>query len=890
MRWFFFIVLIIFYFSNNCFGQKTIQGTVKDSSHKNIIGATITVELQSTEVVVAFSFTNENGFYKIELPEKYSKRNCVLKVSSLNFLSKEQLIDSLSSSTVTHHFILKSSQKKLSEVIVQSRPPITARKDTINYNVESYTSKYDRSIGDVLQKLPGIEVMQDGTIKYQGKPINKFYIDGKDLLAGRYNIATANVPSDAVDKVQVLENHQPIKLLDSFSVSNRAALNLVLKDKARNKIIGKAKLGIGYPFISTDNEIVPLFFSNNYQSIATVKYNNIGKDYANEFKYLYNDDYNEIVFFNKFYGEIASIYKPQAQGIDLDKFYSNNQFSASINQLTLTRNKNELKFFIDFTHDKTSINSNTNTTLFYINDTFKIAEINNYNQNENIVKGNLQYVANKASYSFSNITSFQFSKTANHSTAVNPKEILQTINSNQVEVINTTKYFFIVNKKHLINLSVLAGYKQIPQKFIVQNEIYDTIFTKTANPSFIEQNVSLKSFFSSFDANWVYKTKNKFLFSNSISGTYFLNTFNTLFSAGNNDSLFTIKNGFNNNFIYNYFVFTNNFNISYVLPKFNINISIPYSFNYIQKQQKESVTTNFSNNFIGLVSSINYKINKQWNFSSNISNNYRLSPSYISSNSPVLYNYRHLNKNNSIYPNYKSFKTEAYFNYKNILKYFFITVGYIYSKNTNSPISDKEFINQLTISNAINGNTLRESNMFLINYDKYFPKIKSGITIRLLYEKAASENYSNKLKTKFYNDNYQIFFKTNTNLKSLSIETNTKFNFFKNYNVINNTNNFTVFEQVLSLKASLSTKAFITVKNTFNTVNQNNQKPVTFIFPDVYLTHSLDKLKTDIEFGAQNLFNQKTYTNIAFYGNTETINQIELRPFQIILKATVYFK
>ncbi|MCZ2222002.1 MAG: hypothetical protein LC122_00005, partial [Chitinophagales bacterium] len=257
---------------------------------------------------------------------------------------------------------------------------------------------------------------------------------------------------------------------------------------------------------------------------------------------------------------------------------------------------------------------------------------------------------------------------------------------------------------------------------------------------------------------------------------------------------------------------------------------------------------------------------------------------------PVLYNYRHLNKNNSIYPNYKSFKTEAYFNYKNILKYFFITVGYIYSKNTNSPISNKEFINQLTISNTINGNTLRESNMFLINYDKYFPKIKSGITIRLLYEKAASENYSNKLKTKFYNDNYQIFFKTNTNLKSLSIETNTKFNFFKNYNVINNTNNFTVFEQVLSLKASLSTKAFITVKNTFNTVNQNNQKPVTFIFPDVYLTHSLDKLKTDIEFGAQNLFNQKTYTNIAFYGNTETINQIELRPFQIILKATVYFK
>ncbi|MBX2931076.1 MAG: carboxypeptidase-like regulatory domain-containing protein [Chitinophagaceae bacterium] len=889
MRWFFFIVLITFHFSNNCFGQKIIQGTVKDSSHKNIIGATITVELQSTKVVVAFSFTNENGFYKIELPEKYSKRNCVLKVSSLNFLSKEKLIDSLSASTVTHHFILKSSQKKLSEVIVQSSPPITAKKDTINYNVESYTSKYDRSIGDVIQKLPGIEVMSDGTIKYQGKPINKFYIDGKDLLAGRYNIATANVPSDAVDKVQVLENHQPIKVLDSFSVSNRAALNLVLKDKARNKIIGKAKLGIGYPFISTDNEVVPLFFSKNYQSIATVKYNNIGKDYANEFKYLYNDDYNEIIFLNKYYGEIVSINKPQAQGIELDKFYTNNQFSASINQLTLTKNNNELKCFIDFVHDKTYIKGNTATTIFYTNDTFKIAEANNYYQKESTLKAGLQYIVNKPTYNFSNFTNFQLSQKYVDAVITNPKEILQASNYKRVEILNTSKYVFR-KQNHLFNLSLVAGYKQDPQHLLIHNERYDPIFTKTPNPSYLLEEVSLKSPFASFDASWAYKVKSNFSITNLFSTSYFFNSFNTLFSAGNKDSSFTLNKEFNNDFLFNQFVVTNSIGVNYKLSKFNASINIPYSFNSINRKQANSITSNYTNHFVGFRADVHYTINKYWKLSTTAYNQFRLSPSYITSNNYILYNYRYLNNNNSIFPSYKSFNAESYINYRNVTKYTFITIGFIYTKNTNSPISDKEFINSLTIGKALPGNANRISNRVIISYNKFLPKLKSSITAQASFERAVTDNYSNKIMTKFYNNNFQAFLKTNTNFKNISIDTKTKLNLYRNNSAAIKTNNFSVFEESLTLKMPVSHKAFITLNTIYNSIRKSNTKPIDFLYPDFYITYSLDKLKTDIEIGGQNLFNQKTYTNIAFYGNTETINQIELRPFQIILKATVYFK
>ena len=67
-----------------------------------------------------------------------------------------------------------------------------------------------------MHALPGIEVALTVSIKYNGKPINKYYIEGLDLLEDRYGIANNNIPAETVDKVQVLENHQPIRVLTVF--------------------------------------------------------------------------------------------------------------------------------------------------------------------------------------------------------------------------------------------------------------------------------------------------------------------------------------------------------------------------------------------------------------------------------------------------------------------------------------------------------------------------------------------------------------------------------------------------------------------------------------------------------------------------------------------------
>src|SRR5690606_23280174 len=106
--------------------------------------------------------------------------------------------------TQTLNLILEEEITELKEVIIKSNP-ITRKGDTLNYSVNAFSKQEDRTIADVLKNMPGIEVLNNGKILYQGEPINKYYIGGLDLLEGKYNLANNNLPYKEVLRVQILE-------------------------------------------------------------------------------------------------------------------------------------------------------------------------------------------------------------------------------------------------------------------------------------------------------------------------------------------------------------------------------------------------------------------------------------------------------------------------------------------------------------------------------------------------------------------------------------------------------------------------------------------------------------------------------------------------------------
>ena len=108
--------------------------------------------------------------------------------------------------------LLTPETTDIREVTIRA-PRLSFRGDTVSYNVSRFTEAQDRSIADVLRKMPGIEVAKSGEIRYNGQPINNFYIEGLDMLDGRYGQATNNIAPQDVASVEVMENHQPIKAL-----------------------------------------------------------------------------------------------------------------------------------------------------------------------------------------------------------------------------------------------------------------------------------------------------------------------------------------------------------------------------------------------------------------------------------------------------------------------------------------------------------------------------------------------------------------------------------------------------------------------------------------------------------------------------------------------------
>ena len=126
-------------------------------------------------------------------------------------------------------------------------------------------------------------MLPTGTIKYQGKTINKFYIEGMDLLGGKYAMASENLSADKVKSVQVYENHQPVKALKNVQFSEQAALNLVLKDDAKNVWQGVVDLAVGYgDDWLRDARWLEMVFGRKKQSISMMKANNTGKDIDHE--------------------------------------------------------------------------------------------------------------------------------------------------------------------------------------------------------------------------------------------------------------------------------------------------------------------------------------------------------------------------------------------------------------------------------------------------------------------------------------------------------------------------------------------------------------------------------------------------------------------------------
>lgn len=255
--------------------QVNVSGTVVDKdSNEPLTGASVIVKGADGKIK-KYATSKGDGGFAMSLP---SVAGCRLEVSMMSFAKQSIPLDSVSFPITVQ---LEPGTTLLKEVTVKA-DRIREQGDTITYNVGSFAQQQDRSIGDVLKRMPGINVEQSGKIQYQGEDINKFYIEGSDLLGGKYGIATNGISHEDVGAVEVMENHQPMQVLSGISFSDKAAINLKLKNKAKATWSFHGDAGGGYSWQPDgaiwDGELFAMAVMPNFQNITTFKTNNIGED------------------------------------------------------------------------------------------------------------------------------------------------------------------------------------------------------------------------------------------------------------------------------------------------------------------------------------------------------------------------------------------------------------------------------------------------------------------------------------------------------------------------------------------------------------------------------------------------------------------------------------
>ncbi|WP_289764656.1 carboxypeptidase regulatory-like domain-containing protein [uncultured Duncaniella sp.] len=259
----------------NAIAQTDVTGMVVDKeSNEPITGASVIVKGADGKIK-KYTTSKSDGGFTMSLP---SVAGCRLEVSMMSFAKKTIFLDSVSFPLTVR---LEPGSTLLKEVTVKA-DRIREQGDTITYNVGSFAQQQDRSIGDVLKRMPGINVESSGKIQYQGEDINKFYIEGSDLLGGKYGIATNGISHEDVGAVEVMENHQPMQVLSGISFSDKAAINLKLKNKAKATWTFHGDAGGGYSWQPEgaiwDGELFAMAVMSNFQNITTFKTNNIGED------------------------------------------------------------------------------------------------------------------------------------------------------------------------------------------------------------------------------------------------------------------------------------------------------------------------------------------------------------------------------------------------------------------------------------------------------------------------------------------------------------------------------------------------------------------------------------------------------------------------------------
>lgn len=461
-----------------------LRGCVKTQTDQPLQGVNVYVSQKNQPYKILGSCrTDKNGLFSVSFTSVADSVSLYCSGMVIN-----KLKENLANKNSFHTIYVEEKTQKLKEVVVKAQK-IYDRGDTINYNVASFMSKNDQSIGDVLKRMPGISVSESGKIAYKGMPIKNFYIEGLDLMKGRYGVATNNVDPNSISTVQVLENHQDIKALKGLRPEERASINLKLKEGVKGVFNMITTVGGGYGDGALwTGELLATYFRRNSQLLATYKSNNTGTDLETELRSFDDNDYDRVTC-------LTSIQIPSTPAIDKRHYYFNRSHSLSFNHVyRIGKNRNvgvNLGGLTDCDHRSSQSNVNhllTDGTYNHVEEHIA-AHIN-----RKMMYGNLSYIDNSDKRYVKDLVSFDVNLLKGGSWVSDEQCIVQRNRAKDYRLQNVLHLTSKFQKEKGLDFTSKLNVERRPQNLWVDTNLFpDYLASEDIRQWVVGQNVESKN-------------------------------------------------------------------------------------------------------------------------------------------------------------------------------------------------------------------------------------------------------------------------------------------------------------------------------------------------------------------------------------------------------------
>ena len=881
------------------FAQKTISGKITDSDGNPVPSASVTIENPDNPVIIAYGISDAKGVYKISFNTDLSKVNVKVKGYNQKTQTKE-----VNNQDQTVNFNMTSDVTEIKEVVLKTKL-ITKKGDTLSFDLKPFTNKNDRVLADALKKIPGIDVASDGSILYQGNPINKFYVNGKDLMEGGYGTVNNSLPLDAIAKVEVMENHQPVKILQDKVPSDAAAINVKLKKAVT--MTGRGEVGVGASPFLWNVKLTPMLFSDKIQWLFNYKTNNNGEQVENDGNLLAFGSMYEGVRGNVGQNGWLNVDQAATPSIAAKRYLMNSVHFLSGNLLTNIDKKKEWEFKANanYTNNAVDRESVQETQFTLPNNTNLVSSHTKNHFYTDKVKGEIIFTKNAKKGFFKNTTTFsQFwnanranvQRSTNGTTDAAANEALESPTTSFQNSLST----IIPWKEKLVNLRSYISYQNDKQNLIVDPASYTTI--KFVDPTLIayaNQNYRMKTFNTQEAINMSFSAK-KWTFTPEVGINYVNNKLNTdLYGTGIGNYVENLGADYQNNLQFSNTTPYLSGRVNYKGTNLSMYLTFPINFNNIKADDPvapRNINMNFSKTSFEPNAYLQYEFASFWKATASGAYNYNFGSVSNVYGGYVLLSPTNLmvTSSNGILSQSKTTSGSVGLEYRNPLNNLFFNIrGRVGNTNNNLMTSTQYDQNGSMIAKYIVRDNDMNSNGQSFEIGKYFPKFKTNASVSYSNANSKSLSLNNSLIQRTKNNTQSTSFKFNNAFFSwMSLDYTMTFGWTKGEytpavdNPTSKTNSYSHNLNLIFYPIENHSIGLNWDQTNFKQAGTKYDNP----FYDITYQYTWAKKKIDFELKWLNIANTKVYQTIGNSSTGTTYRTMYIRPSQFMFTVKFNFK